>query len=748
MKRALPIVVLLVAAVLLWIMQRSDAPQRAPHRDAAAVTDATVAPGDAALAAIEPPEAAPDETRAAVTSDVITSDAITTDASALAGRALADLVVLREGLDGPLFRDFEVDVIAADGALRTLRSTDAVEARDVTSDSLWILRLPGACPRFVDPNAIARGCGASADSAPLELHVIPSARLVVQLAPAPAGAAPIERVALHADSGTPLPRAWRQFSKGASTDYEQFLSEGRACRRLVDSAATDGERAAALQTLRASVAFAEVAADVAPRSFGFLLPWVARAEPASESITFEYVPTIAQLGLVFECADALEHDGAPSMHHRQRQQTGGGALTNLVLGRGETRVVNVRHVALGLVRGAFPVDARAPFHLEISIIDTSHGGRSTSMLGTWVPPPEHGGAFEIERVVPGHHRFAASWHTESGEQRWFQSEIDIAPGATHDFGTLVDASGALDLVLRLSIDAATSAAGLEPDLEGLACLVCVGSSDRFALDEPGEFVWLANDESAHIAELPVGDVGVDVLAVVRREATVEAAAAFAQRHGIERFTQGSVDVGSDMFVSSRSNFGARVPRDRPLELAVEVAVTGRVAANVFVPAEFVRPDSKSSVWFVRGGGADATEHAFTDWSGHPTGGGSLSGTFVLPVGEWSAFVRRTLPPTEAEPRHGVALGRVLVEAGATRPLAVELVRGATLDFPASAAPHLTGLGGGLELRDFPDWQYTPFSGAAVGERVLVPGLLPDTDHRSAKGDVVRTGPPGSTTVVE
>ena len=165
-----------------------------------------------------------------------------------------------------------IDLIGTSKPRANSRSCSAIASLDVVAPeqlanvALFVLELPGACPRFVDATALADRLEARTVAAPLEVRVIPSARLVVNFAPPLAGAAPIERFALHADGSTPRPRARRDPLKSATAEYEQFVPEGGAWRRIADTNATDDERAAALRTVAASEAYVEVANVLAQTS--------------------------------------------------------------------------------------------------------------------------------------------------------------------------------------------------------------------------------------------------------------------------------------------------------------------------------------------------------------------------------------------------------------------------------------------------------------------------------------------------
>jgi hypothetical protein len=672
---------------------------------------------------------------------------IAADARALAGRTFADVIVLREGIDGPLVRDYEVLVIAGDGAVRRVRSDAAIEERDLDPAGMLVLLREGACPRFVAAEALAEQAVAVA---PLELRVLPSATIVVHVPPSPPGSAVVESVALHADGATPIPRARCGMTGEMTPEHVAFQSQGTAWRRLADEATSPAERAALLRECRSGDAFDDVAGGGSLASWNFLLPWVARLEvphDASE-VRFEEVPSIARLSVVVECDEALDHDGERDMTHRQRQARGGCLASNVVLERGEVRHIRLQRVVRGRIIGSFPGGARAPFGVMLALVDIGHDGNSRSEIHTQIEPPSAGGAFAIDDQLPAHYRFSATWHDESGERHEATAEFDLAPSSTHDIGELSASSEVFAFAIDLVVDGATAAAGVELAPDDFAVLVGLEANESFGGAREPLFRWCRHGEVIEAHGLGRGYLALSVVAAVPSAEADEDAGSFARRHGLSGLFDGAYELGDVGIVGGQRSWHVDLPAADVRRFSVPIAARGTVAVDVFVPSEFVRPGAMTQVWFLRGEGELGRDERLAEWRGDASGGGFLSGTFALPVGEWNAFVRLTLPPTEAEPRHGVALGRVLVEAGATRPLAVELVRGATLDFPASAALHLTGLGGGLELRDFPDWLYTPFSGVAVGERVLVPGLLPDTDHRSTKGDVVRTGPPGSATVVE
>jgi hypothetical protein len=184
-----------------------------------------------------------------------------------------------------------------------------------------------------------------------------------------------------------------------------------------------------------------------------------------------------------------------------------------------------------------------------------------------------------------------------------------------------------------------------------------------------------------------------------------------------------------------------------------VDVTGNVALDVFVPAEFVRPGAVTRVWCIPSGEFGSSDEQLVDWRGHPSGGGFMSGTLPLTIGEWSVYAQLVLPVDAAEPRIGVAFGRVHIDAGATRALAVELVRAATVSFPAGHS-HLPDMVNGLALEGLPHWRYfSPFPVAPMGERIHVTGLLPNTNHVATDGNgrnpiLVRTGDPGTTVEIE
>jgi hypothetical protein len=649
-----------------------------------------------------------------------------TDSSADAiGTTFGDLVRVVDVDTSAPIEGASVHVWNKSGTGRAVAFADPVRVEDL--NGVWVVGAPGHCSSWIATFGVEH---ALVDGPrPIELALARTGTLRVDFDDARVRDFPVESFAVS--SQRPRDEARGGFRAGV----------GRALRTLAsDDPSAAAAQEAVLELSRAWILDVPWPDDVEERDVAAALAnglmrdigvraarWVSLAGPIEADLEIEMLagePHVAHLG----------GDGTWSFRYPWNPpdlaDTRPGSVQSepFVIAAGNVHVIAPRHLALALVTARVPEGAR-DFTARLTHFERTED----SSRQRWCEAQHEGDVFEWRGLHPGDYEFEATWTGADKVHNHVLIAMQIASGEQRDLGTLDGAPGLqLTIVPRFvrstgeplgrddfdpkSIVVTASATrrtgstdGMGAEFETRSFEFTHGEPVRLIGLEPGRYT-IATGQIG-VAERPTFDGGdfiqwegppdINDLRIVRAEAPFE------------------IDVDSWTTIDHE----VRLEQLRELVLRLE---TSPIIDGDFLVLQ---------AWIAGPQGLRGTPE--TLMVAHD--GGSkieVPWRLALPSGAWSLFLTGDTSLGGAATEHEL-VARCDVTIGAKSATErVTLIAAASLSLDPSLRDRL------LELPGFGDFQPPHARTTAADGRLLIEGLVPDTEFRIGER-LVRTGPPGS-----